>query len=219
MTTHGYPQHVHKKRSFLSTLAWGFSVMLITVIMCATLIGVYGMNIVDRKTDTLTGFVQEAVRSLPEMVDSLPPAVADVLDDQRLPGYAETIDVSVRLVPVGRRDWVRPVIEVHNRGGEMVSLLSMRVVVFDEDGDPVGEMNEWGATPIAADDEWRGPLMPGAKRHILSRYLHLNDGRSSEELRADVEITDIRVWKGEATQLDAAADETPAEQAIAQASD
>lgn len=219
MTTHGYPQHVHKKRSFLSTLAWGFSVMLITVILCATMIGMYGMNIVDRKTDTLTGFVQEAVRSLPEMVDSLPPVVADVLDDRRMPGYAETIDVSVRLVPVGRRDWVRPVIEVHNRGGEMVSLLSMRVVVFDEDGDPVGEMNEWGATPIAADDEWRGPLMPGAKRHILSRYLHLNDGRSSQGLRAEVEITDIRVWKGEATQLDAAADTTCAEQVITQATD
>ena len=147
MTTHGYPQHVHKKRSFLSTLAWGFSVILITVIMCGTLIGMYGMNIVDRKTDTLTGFVQETVRSLPDMVDSLPPVVADVLDDRRMPGYAETIDVSVRLVPVGRRDLVRPVIEVNNRGGEMVSLLSMRVVVFDENDDPVGEMNEWGPRP------------------------------------------------------------------------
>ena len=206
MTTHGYPQHVHKKRSFLSTLAWGLSTVVITVIMCGTVIGMYGMNIVDRKTDTLTGFVHETIRALPEMVDSLPPVVADVLDDRRLPGYAETIDVSVKLVPAGRHHWVRPVIELHNRGGELVSLLSMRVVVFDEHGDPVDEFNEWGATPIAADDEWRGPLMPGAKRHIVSRYLGLGQMFSPAELRAVVEITDVRVWKGATTE----AETTPA---------
>ena len=98
---------------------------------------------------------------------------------------------------------MRPIIELHNRGGELVSLLSMRVVVFDKDGDPVDEFNEWGATPIAADDEWRGPLMPGATRHIVSRYLGLGQMFSPAELQAGVEITDVRVWKGATTEAEA----------------
>ncbi|HUU85812.1 MAG TPA: hypothetical protein VM243_20130 [Phycisphaerae bacterium] len=207
MSRNEYAQHVHKKRSFFSTLAWGGSVLLVTVIACGTCLALYGMNIIDRKTDTVTGFVREAVRSVPDIIDSLPPVVADVLEDQRMPAYAEALDVSARLVrferPGRRGQWIRPIIEVQNNGDELVSLLSMRVVILDEDGDPVDEVNEWAATPIAAARDWRGPLMPGAKRHIVSHHLYLGESVAQGELRAEVEITDVRIWKPEARQTTA----------------
>ncbi len=223
MTTHGYAEHVHKKRSFLSTLAWGISGVLMTVLVCATTVALYAMNIVDRKTDTLTGFVRETIRTLPDLIDALPPAMADVLEDRRMPGYVDSIEVTAKLIgserPGRHGYWIRPVIEVQNHGDEMVSLLSMHVVVLNEDGDPVDEMNEWAATPFAADDCWRGPLLPGATRRIVAGHVYLRDAESADHLRVEVEITDLRVWKGNATDAVAAADPSGAEVAIARAGD
>ena len=76
----GYPQVVQKRRSFLSTLALGTSLCVITLtVSCAGII-LYGMRIVDTKSDDLVGFVKQVVQELPELRKSLPPVLADVLE-------------------------------------------------------------------------------------------------------------------------------------------
>ncbi len=191
-------QVVYRKRSFLSTLALGFSALLVTLaIGCASII-LYGMNIADRKTENLVELVQQAVRGLPELEKSLPPVLADVLSDRRQPDYRRSISLAARLVAEGGT--LHPVLEIKNEGQEVVSLLSMRVVVLDDKGEPVAEWTVWGATPFAADDDWRGPLLPGATRRFAVRgRRQARGGRPLEgrleALRAEAEITDIRIWK------------------------
>ena len=157
----------------------------------------YGMNIADRKSDSLLGFVQQTVQSLPEITQSLPPILADVLNDTRSPDYIAQLDFSVEMIsPAESGGRVRPVIEIHNRGSEVVSLLSLRVVVLDGKGRPLAERNEWGATPIAADGNWRGPLLPGATRYITVGTMGLpSQAWADDDLRVDLEVTDVRVWK------------------------
>ncbi len=191
-------QIVKKPRSTLSTAAFGLSAFTVTVVVCATSIILYGLYIVDRKSDSLVDLLESSIVSLPEVTEALPPAISDVLNDRRAPDYAEQLDVSVQLAEVDSRKGVtQPVIEVHNRGNRLVTLLSMRVVILDEDGRPAVESNEWAATPFAADDDWRGPLMPGSTRTLSGGYYRLGDGRKIPADRVSVEITDIRVWDGE----------------------
>jgi hypothetical protein len=191
-------QIVKKPRSALSTAAFGLSAFTVTVVVCATSIILYGLYIVDRKSDGLVDLLESSIVSLPEVAEALPPAISDVLRDRRAPDYAEQLDVSVRLAEVAGREGVtQPVIEVQNRGHRLVTLLSMRIVILDEDGRPAVESNEWAATPFAADDDWRGPLMPGSTRKLSGGYYRLGDGRGIPGDRVSVEITDIRVWAGE----------------------
>lgn len=196
MIGNAYSQGFQPKRSFFSTVAWGASAVAVTLIASGSLIVVYGMNIVDRKTGNLIEFVEQVVQGLPELASSLPPVLADALNDERRPDYTRHLSVSGRMVST-RRGTVRPVITLENRGSEMVSMLSMRIVVLNEDGDPIAEVNEWGATPIAADDCWRGPLMPGSTRHFPVKRIYLRDDWSPEDLHVEIDITDVRVWQGE----------------------
>ena len=72
------------------------------------------------------------------------------------------------------------------------------VVVLDEEGSPVAERNEWPATPMAVDDnDWPGPLLPGAKRHVTTGFWHPRLDPRVEGLNVEVEVTDIRIWKAE----------------------
>lgn len=202
-----YPQMVRPKRSFLSTLAWGVSSTVIVIILSLAAIILYGMNIADRKADTLAGLAESGLRNMPELCRALPPALADLLTDERRPDYRDQIEVTARLVPAPAQDWsrgyrdrrddrpyVQPVIEVRNRGKELVSLLSLRVVILNEDNVPVAESNAWAATPIAADHDWRGPLMPGTTAHILGKCVPIQGGGSADKLHVEVAISDIRVW-------------------------
>lgn len=206
MDNYAYQQPVvhTKKRTFFSTLALGLSAVIVTTIASGTGIILYGMNIADRKSDNLTGLIEEAVQNLPEFIDSLPPALADVFHDQRSPEYARQLDVSVRLADTRTRNGrVRPIVEVRNSGDEMVSLLSMRIVILDAQGDPVAEMNEWIATPIAADHDWRGPLLPDATRTIPIRSHRCYDITDPiESLQVTYEITDVRTWDRQDTKED-----------------
>ncbi len=193
-----------KRRSFLSTVALGISGVTMTLLLCVTMIAIYSVSVIDRKTGDVFEFAEVAVHSLPQLAESLPPVLADVLNDRRDPGYAENIEVSVTLASSSSRRGVRPIITVHNKGAEVVSLLSMRVVVVNSDGEPISEMNEWAATPIAADDDhWRGPLLPGAERRFSTNHSFVG----KNDLGVEYEITDIRIWSGdsaETTQLTSA---------------
>ncbi len=192
---HGQANVIQKHRSFVSTLAWGASLIVVTAIAGGTLLAAYGLNVLDRKTSSVFDFAEAVIHGLPELADALPPVLADAIRDERRPDYARELGVDVRLAESGRRrDCIRPVIELRNNGSEVVSLLSMRVVVLNARGEVVAELNEWAATPIAADHEWRGPLLPGAERHLAVGTLFVGGDVNVDELQAKVEITDVRVW-------------------------
>lgn len=213
------PQVIHNKRSFLATLALGLSGIVVVLTLCASGIFVYAMNIADRKTDNLFDFAGEIVDHVPQLRESLPPILGDAISDERDVSYQSELEVGVRVVPV--RDprlrrappglqvsavtGLQPVIEVKNKGDQVVSFLSMRIVLLDPQGIPIAETNEWAATPIAdGGHSWRGPLFPGAKRSFRARAHYLDDARASlldladadgaGGVRAEVEITELRVW-------------------------
>jgi len=206
-----YPEPPRPRRSFLATAALGISLVTVTLVTGVTGIILYGMNIADRKSDNLIEVVQHGIQNLPELRKSLPPVLSDAIDDVRRPDYASQLGIDVRLARDARRGGVRPVIDVTNRGEELVSMLSIRVTVLNEENEPVAEFNEWVATPIAADGDWRGPLMAGAKRSLSCGTVRMHNG-DTQGLHAQAEVTDVRVWKAktgtgaESVEVDAGAE-------------
>lgn len=188
------PEIVHTRRSFASSFVLAGSFVLVALIGSVTAVGIYGLNIVDRKTGNIFEFVEEAMLSLPEIAEALPPVLADLINDQRRPEYADQLDISVKLAATRSSSGVRPMVVVRNLGDQIVSLLSMRVVVLNDRDELVAEFNEWAATPIAADHDWRGPLLPGATRHFATSHRFVGKKSKAENLRVEFEITDVRVW-------------------------
>lgn len=181
---------VRRRMSFFSVLVVSLTAIIVTTIVSATGIGLYGLRVVDKKSDSLLGLVQQAAISFPEFCQTLPPVLADALDDTRRPDYLEYLDVTVRKIEGdGRSDRRWAVVRIENLGDEIVSLLSMRIVGLDDNGDPVAECHTWAATPLQIEDDWRGPLLPHATRRFSVRGC--NGHRS---VRLTYEITDIRVW-------------------------
>ncbi len=190
-----YPHVVYRKHSFLSALAMGLSAFAITVIISCTGVIIYGMHFAGNQSEKLVYLVEEAVRGLPELQESLPPVLADILDDRRQPDYRENLEITANafLIP-DRHGRVRTAVQVVNNGREVVSLLSLRVIVLNENNEIISESNEWAATPFAADDDWRGPLMPGSNRRFTASYGRAIPFSSVSDLKTEVEITDIRLW-------------------------
>jgi len=192
-----FPQIIYKRHTFLSALAMGLSAIIIAFIVSCTVVIVYGMNFAGDKSEEVVALVEKAITGLPKLQESLPPALADMLNDRRQPDYATQLDItaSTTLLPADKGT-VKTTIEIVNNGKDVVSLLSMRVVVLTAQNEIITESNEWGATPIAAEEEWRGPLMPGSKRYFVTSHKAL-PVFSVDELKTEVEITDIRTWNGE----------------------
>lgn len=194
----GYGPIIHKRRSVLSTFVIGCSAIIITVILTGGAVTMYGLNIVDRKAENIFDLARVSVDNLPAFVESLPPVLADVVNHERDPDYGKQIEVSARLVPSEyHENYYRPVVEVKNLGDEVVSLLSMRITVLNENGEPVAECNEYAATPVALDDEWRGPLMPHAtpRRFRSGHCLRLEREAGVSGLTVECEISDVRIWR------------------------
>lgn len=183
---------VRKRMGFLSVLVMSLAAIIMTVVLCASGIAVYSLRIFDHKADSLGDFVQETLRSLPAVREALPPALADAIDDVRKPEYRDNLDVEVRVGSRDRHGWPRAVVEVTNKGDQVVSLLSMRLVGSDDGGDPVQEWQVWAATPIQIDNDWRGPILPGETRRFpVHAY-----GR--EPIKGVThEVTELRIWRGE----------------------
>lgn len=189
-----YPKITFKKHTFLSSLSMGLSALAITIVVSCTVVLVYGIHFTGERSEKLVSLVGDAVGGLPELRQALPPALADLLDDRRQPEYAAELDISAvtALTPDQHRT-VRTKVEVVNKGSEIVSLLCLRIVVFGPNGEILSESNEWAATPIAADEPWRGPLMPGSHRYFVScrRAVPVF---LADKLRTEIEVTDLRVW-------------------------
>lgn len=193
----GDPSHItYRKHTFLSSVAMGLSAIIITVILSGTGVLVYGVHLASEKSERVISLAQGAVRGLPELTRSLPPVLSDMLDDRRQPDYGKALAITAKVTAApGPYDGARTAIEIVNNGTEVVSLLSLRVIIIDKNGRLISEGQEWAATPFAADHEWRGPIMPGSRRYFVSgRRLH--DVSLVDELRPEVEITELRVWNG-----------------------
>ena len=191
-----YPKITYRKHTFLSALALGISAIAIALIVSCTVVIIYGMHFAGEKSEQLVSLVEDAVRGLPTLQKSLPPVFADMLDDHRQPDYSSQLEITAKTAPVPEQSGrVRTSVTVVNNGREVVSLLSLRVVVLDAAGEIVGESNEWAATPFATEDDWPGPMLPGARRYFSC--LH-NGPRavSTVDLKTEVEITDVRIWSG-----------------------
>jgi hypothetical protein len=193
-----YPHVIYRKHSFLSALAMGLSAFAISLVIGCTVVIVYGLHFAGNQSEKLVYLVEDAVRGLPELQKSLPPVLADILDDRRQPDYRENLEITSNalLIP-DRHGRVRTAVQIVNNGSEVVSLLSLRVIVLNENDEILVESNEWAATPFAADDEWRGPLMPGSRRRFTSSsYGRAIPLSSVNDLKTEVEVTDIRIWNG-----------------------
>jgi hypothetical protein len=190
-----YPHITYKKHTFLSALAMGFSAIVITLVISGTVILIYGIHFAGEKSERLVTLAEDAVRGLPELQKSLPPVLADVLDDRRQPDYCKQLEITARtkLLP-DRHGMMCTEFQITNNGSQVVSLLSLRVVVFNTDNEIIAESNEWAATPFTAEHEWRGPLIPGSNRHFTSYTGRRFPFSSIDDLKTEVEVTDIRVW-------------------------
>ena len=179
-----------KRISAFGALVFGVTAVAITVIASGAAIVFYGMSIVDRKTDSVTETLKSVLEELPAIRAALPPVLADAVNDERRPDYARQLKIDVGLNPktdrIGRP---YPVISIENTGDQLVSMLALRVVAVDSRRNPLREWTEYLATPLAIEDEWRGPLLPGStRRAILSRPC------PKDTAAVECEVTELRVW-------------------------
>ena len=183
-----------RKHTFLSSAVMGFSAVVITLLVACTVVLLYAVHLASDKSERVITLAQSAIQGLPEFTHSLPPALADMLDDHRRPDYCKELAITAKATAQpdshGR---VRTTIEVVNNGREVVSLLSLRILILDGQNQPLCESQEWAATPLAADNGWRGPIMPGARRLFVCYRSGYGLDRAAD-LNAEVEITELRVW-------------------------
>ncbi len=181
---------VKRRMGFGTALVLGLSGIIISGIAAGTGITIYGMRIFNDKSDSLVGFAGETLKNLPEYKKALPPALADAIDDVRMPEYRDQVSVDVKWVNSSTaKRWRKSVVEVKNKGDRTISLMSMRLVGMDGDGDPIMEESAYAATPIQIDNDWRGPLLPHeTRRFVVSCY-------DKDVATMTPEITDLRVWR------------------------
>ena len=164
-------------------------------IASGTGIVLYTLRIANLNVSSLLNLADSTIAGLPELIERLPPALADLLDDRRVPEYAENLDVKVTFLTDERSDQVRPVMTVTNNGSSVVTMLTIRVAALNKEDVPLQEWTELVATPIALNDKLRGPIFPGSTRHIVLRRGYLRTAGGSAFTGA-VEISELRVGVG-----------------------
>lgn len=184
-----------RKHTFLSSLAISLGAIVITLLVSCTVVALYAVHLASEKSEQVLTLAQGAIKGLPEFTKSLPPALSDMLDDRREPQYSHELAISAKVVSqpddYGR---VRTEVEVVNNGDAVVSLLSLRITLVDDKEQLLCESQEWAATPVAADGGWRGPILPGSKRHFVCQGGCVWGVRPADVLTPQVEVTELRVW-------------------------
>lgn len=183
------PTVIVKKGGFFSSIVNGLFGLLITVVICATGIGVYALHVVDGKLDRTLGFVDGVITSMPEWQAALPPLLADAASDRRDIAYRDALEIKIDSVKNRRGEGQLAVLTVHNTGDESVSYMTVNLRCSDDRGVPVEQRGVIVATPLQIEDDWRGPLLAGETRQIVIRL-----GRGNEELKPAIELTDLRVF-------------------------
>ncbi len=180
---------IHKRMSFLASLVWGICSVIMVTVICSSGIIFYGLHIVDIKSDGLQDLIGHSLEGLPAVVKSVP-ILADALSDERRLDYVDDLDIEMSFTEHPcRQDRMQAVVTVANRGQELVSMLSVRVVVTDDRGNIVAEDVEFVATPFPLDQDLPGPLMPGSTRRVTTGSF-----KKIENPTAEYEISEIRVW-------------------------
>lgn len=178
------PAVIVKKGGFLSSVATGFFGVLMVLVGSGAAITLYGMHIADQQLGELKGGLTEWRKVLP---------FGDSFNDRRALDYRDQIEVGARLMSESTEPRESVVlVEVRNRGTQVVSLLTLRVTLEDGRGVPVREFTIVAATPLALPDEWRGPLLPPRAGDAPRKIAQLVAG-AGPDWKAQVEITDIRV--------------------------
>lgn len=205
------PSVVVNKSGFFSSLVKGIFGTVIAIVVCGTVIGVYGLKAVDNHALKLVEMVEhgvpEVLVAMQDWQDAMPPAIRDALNDRRDFDYRSQLAISspIRSIQETHGGGSVVTLEITNQGDEIVSLLALRLFIED-DGRHSIERISYVATPLAIEDEWRGPLLPGQTRRI-AHYVPVQDG----DLRVSTELTDLRLWNGPAETPIAAAPETTPE--------
>ncbi len=164
-------------------------------IAAGTSIVLYTMRVADNGLRDVFGIAESTIDGLPELIDSLPPAAKELLNDRRAPDYASQLDVDVRFVSGSKGRGSVPAIKITNNGDEVVSMLAVRIAALNQHGTPIKEWTEVVATPVAIDHDWRGVLMPGATRHVVFSGWHGIDVSPTEIADGAYEISEIRLWQ------------------------
>lgn len=178
---------VVRRGGFFSAIVHGVFGLLVVGVICGTAVGLYGMNIVDRHSGQISGM---AFQALADWRKIAPPAVVEALNDRRMPQYLDNLTISTEMIDGSLgSDLRRVLLTIRNGGDETVSMLALRVMLEDDDSVPRAERSLYAATPIMLDeDNWRGPLLPGATRRIVVMHCR-GDGAS----KASVEVAELRV--------------------------
>jgi len=172
----------------------GLSSVIIVCVLCCTGLIIYSMHFAGGQAGKIVSVATDFVNGAPDILKALPPLVGDVLNDRRAPSYSAQLEVTAQMLPDRDGEGARLQFQVANNGDRLVTLLTVRTTLINADGRTVGESNHWVATPIAADRDWRGPLMPKSSRRFACP-LHLRDSDDDPSgLKVEVEITDIRIW-------------------------
>src|SRR5512134_2702203 len=109
-----------RKHTFLSSVALGFSAIVITLLISCTAVLLYTVHLAGDKSERVITLAQSALKGLPEMAQSLPPALADMLDDQRRPDYCRELTIAARATSQpDARGRVRTTVEIVNNGPEV----------------------------------------------------------------------------------------------------
>jgi len=190
----GTQQIVYRKHTFLSAVAMGLSSVIIVCVLCCTGLIIFSMHFAGSQAGKLVSVATGFIDGAPDILKALPPLVGDVLNDRRVPSYSGQLEVTAQMLPGVDGDGARLQFQVTNNGDRLVTLLTVRTTLINADGRTVGESNHWAATPIAADRDWRGPLMPKSSRRFACP-LYLRDSHDDTSgLKVEAEITDVRVW-------------------------
>jgi len=189
------PQVAYQKYTFLAAVAFGLAAIGMGFIVSCAVMVIYGINSLGSEQKGLLRLMEDGVRFVPAVREWLSPGLSDVLDDHRRPDYRDRLEITARTQSApdsGGR--LQTVVTVVNRGGEIVSLLSLRVAVLSSSGRIVAESTEFAATPIAGRGYWRGLLTPGSTRHFSCSYAGELRTESLDRSTTEVEITDVRIW-------------------------
>ncbi|MGD8454403.1 MAG: hypothetical protein PVJ57_21530 [Phycisphaerae bacterium] len=191
----GSPAVVVKKGGALTAFISGVFGTLIVCVICGAGLGFYAMNLADRKVSEFIQSGRTLLDVVPELRESFG-MVTDLLNDQRDPAYQQQLEVSAEVVlGRGRFEDRAIVVEVANRGQDIVTYLTARVVLEGTEGTPLDEYRSFVATPISVpEQQWRGPLLPGSVRRFTIPARGVGADR---DLVATIEVTDLRTWNEE----------------------
>lgn len=195
-----YPKTAYRQHTFLSSLISGLSMIIITLIICGTVIAVYGMNLMGEKSEEILSLAQSTIQGVPAIMESLPPVASDIINSKREPEYRDQIEIIAEPVSLSQNAGrLSASITILNKGSKVVSLMSLRIVILDSNKNILSESNEWVVTPVTCENDWPGPLMPDSKRYLSTSGKNAYNIPNINDLKVEVEITEIRVWEEEKT--------------------